>query len=205
MNGTLIKKNLLSARVAVFMWRHNLSVSQKCLLALGMACLTGVLAQVKIFLPWTPVPITGQTVVFLLSGVVLGARWGGASQLIYVVAGCMGLPWFADGASGWHMLVGPRGGYLLGFVLVSLCIGYVIDTFSVFRRFYALMGLLFVSNLIFIYGAGLIQLGLWLSLVRHIDVTLPQLLTMGFWPFLFGDSIKVVVASIIARGVLPRE
>jgi biotin transport system substrate-specific component len=205
MNGTMIKDNLLSARLAVFMWRYTLSIPQKCVLALAMACLTGALAQLKIFLPWTPVPITGQTVIFLLSGVVLGTWWGGVSQLIYVIAGCMGLQWFADGASGWHMLVGPRGGYLLGFILVALFIGYVIEAFPVFRRFYALMGLLFVSNLVFIYGAGLVQLGAWLRVVQHVDVSLMQLLTMGFWPFLLGDTIKVVVASIIARGVLPRE
>jgi len=88
-----------------------------------MACVTGLLAQIKISLPWTPVPITGQTFAVLLTGVLLGRWWGGISQVIYVVMGVVGIPWFAGLSGGYSALIGPSGGYIIGFILAALFLG----------------------------------------------------------------------------------
>ncbi|MFA4991708.1 MAG: biotin transporter BioY, partial [Candidatus Omnitrophota bacterium] len=96
---------------------REVSIANKFILAFGMAGLTGILAQLRIMLPWTPVPITGQTLAVLLAGVLLGRSWGGISQVIYVVLGVAGIPWFNGFAGGYGVLLTPSGGYLLGFIL----------------------------------------------------------------------------------------
>ncbi|MCL0053110.1 biotin transporter BioY [Dehalococcoidales bacterium] len=103
------------AKYRAFKWRYELSIPKKLVLALGFACLTGLVAQVKFPVPWSPVPITGQTFAVLLAGVLLGRWWGGVSMAIYAGLGFIGLPWFAVGG-----LASPTGGYIIGFSLGSL-------------------------------------------------------------------------------------
>ena len=112
-------------RYNIFAWRYSLSIPVKLVMALAMAGLTGLLAQVRIFVEWSPVPITGQTLAVLLAGVLLGRRWGGASMAIYAVLGAAGIPWF----NGWTRGLGATGGYLIGFILAALFIGYVTDKY----------------------------------------------------------------------------
>ena len=92
-------------------------------LVIGFALLTAVAAQITIPLPWTPVPVTGQTFAVLVAGAALGWRRGAASQLLYVAMGAVGLPFYADGASGWDGLSGATGGYLVGFVIAAALVG----------------------------------------------------------------------------------
>ena len=84
---------------------------------------TALAAQVEIRLPWTPVPITGQSFAVLLIGVVLGARRAFLAQMLDLPEGCAGLPVFSDGAAGFVHLVGPSGGYLIGFPFAALATG----------------------------------------------------------------------------------
>ncbi|GAI03420.1 unnamed protein product, partial [marine sediment metagenome] len=98
----------------VFRWRYELSIPKKLTLALGLACLTGLVAQIRIMLPWSPVPVTGQTLAVLLAGVLLGRWWGGISLAIYAGLGIAGVPWFAGWGSGLGYLAGPTGGYIIG-------------------------------------------------------------------------------------------
>ena len=82
-------------RVNVFRWRFELSLPMKLTMAIGMAALTGLLAQVRIVNPWMPdIPITGQTFAVLLAGILLGKWWGGTSMAIYGGLGWLGVPWF---------------------------------------------------------------------------------------------------------------
>ena len=81
------------------------------------------MAQVRIPLPFTPVPITGQTFAVLLVGAVLGSRRGAASLLLYLMQGLVGLPFFAGGTSGLAILLGPTGGYLVGFIVAAYLVG----------------------------------------------------------------------------------
>ncbi len=97
-------------RFNVSRWRYELSLPMKLALAFGMAALTGLLAQVRFQLPWTPVPLTGQTLAVLLAGVALGKWWGGISMAIYAGLGIAGVPWFQGWNGGLAYLAGPTGG-----------------------------------------------------------------------------------------------
>jgi biotin transport system substrate-specific component len=188
-----------------FKWRYELSLPWKLVLALGMAALTGLMAQVRIPLPWSPVPITGQTFAVLLAGVLLGRWWGGISLAIYAGLGAAGLPWFQGWGSGVGYLAGPTGGYIIGFILAALFLGYFTDRYIRSRSFFVMLGLMLFASLILIYVPGLIQLGLWLNWVKGEPATFTALLGMGALPFIAGDIIKSVAAAAIARGITPKQ
>jgi biotin transport system substrate-specific component len=188
-----------------FKWRYELSLPWKLVLALGMAALTGLLAQVRIPLPWSPVPITGQTFAVLLAGVVLGRRWGGISLALYAGLGVAGVPWFSNWSGGIGYLAGPTGGYIIGFILAALFLGYFTDRYIRSRSFFTMLALMLFANLILIYVPGLLQLGLWLNLVKGEPATFSALLGMGALPFIAGDITKAIAAAAIARGVTPKH
>jgi biotin transport system substrate-specific component len=184
----------------VFRWRYELSVLKKLGLALGIAALTGLLAQVRFYLPGNPVPITGQTFAVLLAGVAMGKRWGGISMAIYGGLGFAGVPWF----SGWASGLGATGGYIIGFVLAALFLGYFTDKYIRARSFFYMFGLMLLANFVLIYVPGLLGLGLWLNLVKGTPVGIVSLLGMGAVPFIAGDITKAVLAAAITRGVTPK-
>jgi len=189
----------------VFRWRYELSIPKKLTLALGLACLTGLIAQIRIVLPWSPVPVTGQTFAVLLAGVLLGRWWGGISLAIYAGLGVAGVPWFAGWGSGLGYLAGPTGGYIIGFILAALFLGHFTDTYIRSRRFLSMLALMLFANFILIYTPGLLQLGLWLNLVKGEPVTFTTLFSMGALPFIAGDVTKAVIAAAIARGITPKS
>ncbi len=184
-----------------FRWRYELSIPKKVALATGMAVLTGLLAQARFPLPWSPVPITGQTFAVLLAGVALGRWWGGISLAIYAALGVAGVPWFTGWSGGLGHLAGPTGGYIIGFILAALFLGYFTDRYIRSRSFLSMLGLMLFANFILIYVPGLLQLGLWLNLVKGTPVTITSLLTMGAIPFIAGDLTKAILAASIARGI----
>ena len=200
-----IVATLNRAKYDAFKWRYELSLPWKLVLALGMAALTGLLAQVRIPLPWSPVPITGQTFAVLLAGVLLGRWWGGISLAIYAGLGVAGVPWFTGWGSGIGYLAGPTGGYIIGFILAALFLGYFTDRYIRSRSFLTMLGLMLFASLILVYVPGLLQLGLWLNLVKGEPATFTVLLGMGALPFIAGDIIKSIVAAAIARGVTPKH
>ncbi len=189
------------AKYDVFRWRYELSIPKKLILSLGVACLVGLLAQVRFPIPWSPVPITGQTFAVLLAGVFLGRWWGGASMAIYGGLGAAGVPWF----SGWTSGLGATGGYIIGFVLAALFLGYFTDKYIRSRSFLSMLGLMLFANFILIYVPGLLWLGLWLGVAQGEPVTFITLLGMGAAPFIAGDITKAVLAATIARGVTPKQ
>jgi len=189
----------------IFRWRCELSLPGKMALALGVACLIGLVAQIRFVLPWSPVPVTGQTFAVLLAGVFLGKRWGGISLATYAGLGAAGVPWFAGLNGGLGYLVGPTGGYVLGFILAALFLGHFTDTYIRSRSFLSMLALMLFANFILIYVPGLLQLGLWLNLVKGEPVAFTTLLGMGAFPFIAGDITKAVMAAAIARGVTPKS
>jgi biotin transport system substrate-specific component len=191
-------------RTNVFKWRYELSIPRKLALALGVAVLTGMLAQLKVALPWSPVPLTGQTLGVLLAGVLLGTWWGGISMALYAGLGAAGLPWFQGMAGGLAYMSGPTGGYIVGFILAALFLGYFTDKFVKARGFWAMLGLMFFASFVLIYGPGLLQLNIWLSMAKGEPASFGQLLMFGAVPFLAGDAIKVVIAALIAKAVTPK-
>ncbi|MFH1003691.1 MAG: biotin transporter BioY [Chloroflexota bacterium] len=184
----------------VFRWRYELSVPRKLALALGTAAVVGLLAQVRFPLPWSPVPITGQTLGVLLAGVLLGRWWGGVSLALYAGLGAAGVPWFSSWASG----LGSTGGYIIGFVLATLFLGHFTDSYIRSRSFVSMLGLMLLANFVLIYLPGLVWLGLWLDVVKGTPATLVTLLGMGALPFIPGDITKAVLAAAVARGITPK-
>ena len=169
-----------------------------------MACVTGIMAQLVIPLPWTPVPVTAQTFAVLMAGILLGRWWGGISQIIYLVAGLMGLNWFAGLTGGLGVFLGATGGYLIGFVLVALFLGYFSDKYVESRKFRPMLGLMLFANFVFIYIPGLLGLGLWIYLVKGSYPGIITLLSMGLLPFLMGDLIKIGGAAALTKMVTPK-
>ncbi|HSW57761.1 MAG TPA: biotin transporter BioY, partial [Dehalococcoidales bacterium] len=102
-----------AARVKAWQWTREINWVKKLSLALAVACLIGILAQTRIPLPWTPVPITGQTFAVLLAPLLLGHIWGGVSLLLYVGLGVAFIPWFTGWTGGLAAIAGPTGGYLV--------------------------------------------------------------------------------------------
>ena len=192
-------------RYEVFRWRYELSVSKKLALAIGIAGLTGLLAQTRIPLPWSPVPVTGQTFAVLLAGVLLGRWWGGISLAIYAGLGAAGLPWFSGWSGGLGYLAGPTGGYVIGFILAALFLGHFTDTYIRSRGFLSMLALMLFANFVLIYVPGLLLLGLWLKSVTGEPVTFATLLGMGAIPFIPGDITKAVMAAALARGITPKS
>ncbi len=188
----------------IFRWRYELSLPKKLALALGIALLTGLAAQLRAPLPWSPVPVTGQTFAVLLAGVIMGRWWGGISLAMYAGLGALGVPWFASWGGGLGYLAGPTGGYIIGFILAALFLGHFTDKYIRSRSFLSMLVLMLLANFILIYIPGLLQLGLWVSLVKGEPVTFTSLLMMGALPFIAGDITKAVIAAGIARGITPK-
>ncbi|XUW99464.1 MAG: biotin transporter BioY [Dehalogenimonas sp.] len=183
----------------VFRRRVALSVPSKIVLALSFAALTGLLAQVKIYLPFTPIPITLQTFAVLLAGVALGRWWGGISMAAYGGLGILGVPWLANGASGF----GATFGYLVGFVLAAMFVGYMVDSFVRSRGFTPMFGILAATGLLLIYVPGAIWLAIWLGMAGKA-VTLISVIAMGVAPFVAGDIIKTMGAAVVAKIITPQ-
>ena len=146
-----------------------------------------VLAQVEIPLPFTPVPITGQTFGVLLVGAALGSKRGATSLVSYLALGTVGLPFFAGGAHGLSTLTGATGGYLIGFVLAAYVVGLVAERGLERSVRTSIIPFLVGTLIIYICGVG------WLAIFLG---SFGQALVAGFLPFLIGDAIKLIAASL---------
>ncbi len=144
-----------------YTWRNELDKKGQISLMLLFTFLTGISAFVKIPLSFTPVPITAQTLIVLLSGLFLKKEWALKSQLLYIGMGLVGVKWFSGGRGGLGVLTGATGGYLIGFVLAAYLIGYIREKYDNNTTFTTNLVLLFIAGLVVIFGFGLIQLALW--------------------------------------------
>jgi biotin transport system substrate-specific component len=165
---------------------------REMVLASLMAALTAVGAYIHV--PIGPVPIVLSTLFVLLSGLLLGSRWGAASMGIYLLVGMIGLPVFSGGRGGLAHLFGPTGGYLLGYVLAAGLTGFLSERFRGLFMFDIVAVL--VGSLV-IYGLGVS----WLKIVTQMSWV--KAFLVGMIPFLIGDVIKASVAVILARALRP--
>jgi len=184
-----------------FDWRNSLSLGKKLALALGVAVLTGVSAQIVFHIPGTPVPFTMQTFAVLLSAIILGKNWGGISQVIYAGLGFMGVPWFAGFSGGPSFLFGPTLGYIAGFIVSAFFIGHVIDEHIKKRSLAKILGLMFSANFFIVYGMGLLWLHYWTKSGIGSSLDLYSLFLMGAYPFLIGDMIKIFAVSVASKAI----
>jgi biotin transport system substrate-specific component len=156
-------------------------------LVLGGSLFVAALAQVRIPLPFTPVPLTGQTLAVLVVGAALGGRKGAASLLVYLLAGLAGLPVFSGGTAGPAVVLGPTGGYLVGFIAAAYLIGALAARGMDRRVPTALLAFLAGEVVIYLFGVS------WLSLFLGWKGALVG----GLLPFVVGDAIKLAAAALL--------
>ena len=151
-------------------------------LSLGFAIVTALSAQIRVVIPISPVPITGQTFVVLLAGLVLGSTFGAVSMLMYLFIGMSGLPFFSAGVAGLAILKSPTIGYIIGFFLAANVIGRFANK--------PILGIALGSVLIYICGV--------VGLILILNLTVSNAITVGVVPFIIGDVIKSIMAIGVA-------
>ena len=157
-----------------------------------LAALMAVGAYLSI--PIGPVPIVLQNLFVFLAGLLLGWRWGLASVGVYLLAGACGLPIFAGGLGGIGRLVGPTGGYLIGYIPAVLIIGWLSGSSP--QRWWR-DAIAMVIGTAFVYFCGVV----WLKYLT--GMTFAKTLAVGMFPFLPGDALKIAAAVVIAKSLRP--
>ena len=213
MQAGIKQQVLIDAMVPDFGLSSKMGIyAREAVLILGFAILMSLCAQIAIRIPYTVVPITGQTFGVLLAGAALGSRRGVLSMLVYAAIGMFLLPVFAPssgaineslGESGvfhfilpwsgnsdflWSM---PSGGYIVGFIVAAYLIGKLSER-GWDRKVNILLGLLLGNVVIYAFGLP------WLAI--NLDIGLAKTLEWGLWPFIAGDAVKLVAASLALPG-----
>ena len=166
---------------------RNRALLYDATLIIGGTILIALSAQIRFLLPFSPVPVTGQTFAVLLVGALFGAKRGAATVLAYLTQGLAGLPVFAGGMSGAAYFAGPTGGYLAGFVIAAYVVGLAAD--RGWMRNALRVAIAMVAGNLAIYSFG----AMWLAAFTG----LPQAVAAGVVPFLAGDVLKIAVAMIV--------
>jgi biotin transport system substrate-specific component len=157
-------------------------------LVVAFSLLVALAAQVVIPLPFTPVPLTGQTFAVLLAGALLGPRLGALAMLAYLAEGAAGLPFFRGGAGGVGHFYGPTAGYLLAFPLAAFVTGHLAER-GWDRRFLTAAAAMALGSLVILAGGWA-----WLTLLFR---TAAEAFRLGVAPFLLGDVVKIALAAAL--------
>lgn len=190
------------------------------------ACLMGFGALIKVYLPWTPVPITGQLFFVLASAVVLGKHFGGLSQVFYAFIGILGIPWFAGsntspqplfdgvpglyrGVGGLAILTGATFGYILGFIAAATVIGWAVDTRVRYRR-PAFLGVLLLAGIGLVYLFGSVWFFAWWTTgfglaASRGALSFGDLMVRAVIPFIPLDLVKAGIVLGIGSIILPNR
>jgi len=144
-------------------------------------------AQVRIHLPFSPVPVTMQTFAVLLAGALLGRQRGTAATLAYLTSGLLGLPVFNGWSGGASHLLGPTGGYLVGFVAAAYVTGALIERGWHTHAFTTFLALLVGDSVIYLCGLP------WLAAFVGTE----KAIALGLWPFLLGDLVKTIATTTL--------
>ncbi len=160
------------------------------LLAAMFAALTAAVSVIRIPIGFTPVPLTLQTVMVLVSGALLGPGLGALSQALYVLVGAVGMPVFSGGTAGFGVLLGPTGGYLVGFIAAAFVVGKIsrLREKPGFLHSVAAM----VAGTLTIYAFGVS----WA--VLSTGLPLGEILVGWVLPFIAGDAVKMLIAAFVA-------
>jgi len=180
MNSYAKAETMVGAFVAPLDWTRS------ALLVVGFSLLTAAAAQVVVPLPFTPVPLTGQTFAVLLTGALLGPRLGALAMLAYLAEGAAGLPFFRGGAGGPAHLMGPTAGYLFAFPAAAFVTGLLAER-GWDRRFLSAAAAMALGSLVILAGGWA-----WLALLTGKGA---EAFRLGVAPFLVGDLIKIALAA----------
>jgi biotin transport system substrate-specific component len=164
-----------------------------CLIAAG-SVLIALSAQLAFWMPFSAIPVTGQTFAVLMIGALFGTRRAGLCVLTYLVEGVTGLPVGAGGMGGTVWLLGPTGGYLVGFIAAAVLVGYLAE-----RGWDRKIGTTVVAMLagnICIYFFGLLWL-MFLTVTGRVQTAMSDIFKVGVYPFITGDIVKTVLAALL--------
>jgi biotin transport system substrate-specific component len=181
------RENIMShATLASRYWPEKSSLVSQALLAVVGSMIVAVAAHISV--PMLPVPMTLQTMAVLAIGATFGARLGAATLALYAVEGAAGMPVFSPIADGYPGLMGPTGGYIIGFILAAGLVGYLVE-----RGWGRNVGKLFlacIAGAAVLYVPGLLWLGSFVGAEKVFEY--------GLNPFIMGDTVK---AAVVALGV----
>jgi biotin transport system substrate-specific component len=169
--------------------RQQRSWALDAALVVLFSVLVALTAQVEI--PLWPVPLTLQTLGVLFTGAVLGSRRGALALLLYLAEGAVGLPVFAGGASGVGYMLGPTGGYLVGFVVAAGVVGWLAERGWDRRLVWTAVAMVLGNVVIYVFGVA------WLAVFLG---DLGGALVQGMLLFVVGDLIKIAVATLTLPG-----
>jgi biotin transport system substrate-specific component len=209
-----------------YRWRFESEFLVRLGLAALFACFTGFGALIKVYLPWTPVPITGQLFFVLASAVVLGKHIGGLSQVLYAFVGILGVPWFAGpnaspeplfagvpglyrGIGGLAILMGPTFGYILGFIAAATVVGWAVDSRVRYRR-PVFLGLLLLAGTALVYLFGSVWFFAWWTtgfglVASRGGLSFGDLMVRAVIPFIPLDLVKAGIVLGIGTIILPNR
>lgn len=163
------------------------SVRQLALIGL-MTAVICVLGPLALSIPVSPVPISLGTLAIYFVVAVLGMKRGTVSVLIYILLGLVGVPVFAGFTAGPGKLFGPTGGYIIGFIFMALICGFFVDRFSNRIPFY-IFGMLLGTAVCYLFGT------IWLG--YQMELTFTKALMAGVIPYIPGDLVKLILATLI--------
>lgn len=163
----------------------ELEVLKNILLVLGGVAFLSIMSQILLPLPYTPVPISLGTFGVTLMALLYGRKLGTATILSYVVAGSLGAPIFAGGKAG--SLFSPTGGYILGYIVSTMILGYLADKGVTKSYLKTILSLMLSSAIILTLGA----------LVLSLFVTGKNAFVIGVLPFLPGDALKSTTVTLL--------
>ncbi len=171
-----------------------------------MAAVLAVLSWVSLPLPFTPVPLTLQTLGVLLTGALLGPRYGVLATAVYLSLGFVGVPVFHGGTGGPGILFGPTGGFLWGFLPAAFIVGWFARSATRGRSAqqgpWGAHGIILTATGLALASAAIYLVGLpWLSAVTGLGVR--ETIVAGLLPYLPGDLLKATAAFLLIRSLQP--
>lgn len=186
----------MSEELAVKKAKTKLNIRIMTLVGL-MVAVCGICAQIAIPLPFSPVPLTLQTLAIMVAAMMLGPRWGTLVMLVYVAAGSVGIPVFAQAKAGIGALAGATGGFIWGFIPGAFVMGILAgETKKDLKFIKAIVAAL--AGLAIIYSCGVIQL----SIVAGLSIG--QAILVGALPYLPLEAVKILLAAKIVSAVRRR-
>ena len=167
------------------------SLTVNLIIAFSGSLLLALLARLTVPIPFSPVPITGQTFGILFLGSVLGSRLGTLSVIMYIFEGLIGLPVFAGGTMGFLYLLGPTGGYLIGFIPAVYLVGYLSERGWTNSFTSSFLTMIIGTLIIFIFGIG------WLAVTAGFVTAL----SIGLYPYIPGAVVKIILATVTVYSI----
>lgn len=162
------------------------------------AAISAVSGFIAVPIPGTPIPIVLQNMMVVLSGMLLGPLLGTASTVLFIVSGLLGLPVLSGGTGGFAKLMGPTGGFIIGYAFSSLAAGLVAGRPTVGKKISVVRTVIAaVLGFFIMYVPGV------LHFMRSLDKTFSETMALCVLPYLPGDAVKTVLCVILAKALRP--